>query len=94
LFEHAQGISKIENMQGKPDLADNTQQGVASGSTMAVISVIERLVNDMQSEYGNKVSCIITGGGAQQVLQLLELDFEFDPHLVLQGLVWVAKESL
>jgi len=94
LVEHAQGISGIENIQGKSEFADNTQQGVASGSTMAVVSLVDRLVNDMQAEYGNEVSCVITGGGAQQVLQLLELDFEFDPHLVLQGLAWVAKERL
>ena len=94
LVEHAQGISEIENIQGKSELANNTQQGVASGSTMAVVSLVDRLVNDMQAEYSNKVSCVITGGGAQQVLQLLEFDFEFDSNLVLQGLAWVAKESL
>jgi len=94
LVEHAQGISEIENIQGNSELANNTQQGVASGSTMAVVSLVNRLVNDMQTEYGNKVSCVITGGGAQQVSHLLELDFEFDPHLVLQGIAWVAKENL
>ncbi len=94
LFNSTHGISEAENFQGEKSMADNTQQAVASGTTMAVVSLIERTIGDMQLEYGKNISCIMSGGGAQEVLQLLKSDFIYEPCLVLHGLMLAAKENL
>ena len=60
---------------------------------MSVVTLIDRLVNDMHEKYDG-LSCIITGGDAQRILDLLAADFELDPYLVLKGLVLVAGDRV
>lgn len=94
LLERASGISKIKHMMGNEQLADNTQQGIASGTTMAIVALIDRMVKNMQKDLDSNLACIITGGGAKNILHLLGSHFEYDPHLVLHGLKWTGKDKI
>ena len=94
LLERASGISEIKTMQGKDQLANNTQQGIASGTTMAVVAMVDRVVKNMQKDFDTNLACIITGGSAMNILHLTESQFEHDPHLVLHGLAWTGKQKI
>lgn len=92
LLERTSGISDIKNLQGDDQLANNTQQGIASGTTMAMVSLIDRVVKNMQKNIDSRLACIITGGGAKNIINLLESQFEYDPHMVLLGLARIGKQ--
>lgn len=94
LLERTSGISEIKHMQGNDQLANNTQQGIASGTTMAMVALVDRVVQNMQKNIDASLTCIITGGGANNILHLLESQFDHDPHLVLHGLAWTGKERI
>ncbi len=93
LAQQAHMLPEPQNIYGKPEFADNTQQGVVSGCMMAIVTLIDRMVSDMSGEYGDTLKCIITGGGAHKVIDLLASKFELDPDLVLYGLAFMTEEG-
>ncbi len=93
LTQQTSRIPKEINCNGEFGFADNTQQGVASGCTIAVILLIEHFVESMRNQYGENFICVITGGEAENLLKLPEFQYHFEPHLVLQGLVLFAEDN-
>jgi len=71
-------------------LADNTAQAVRNGCTLAIAALIDRSAAAMKSEMQDGLTCVITGGGAGEILPLLQTGFVHDPQLVLEGLAVMA----
>ena len=74
--------------------ATNTATGVEIGSLYAVVSYIERVVSDMQKVMGTELSCVLTGGDAEEVQPLLSVALENNPVLVLQGLALAIQREM
>ncbi len=71
--------------------ANTTEEAIYTGCVSAVGGGIEFVVNKMIEEYEKFNQIIFTGGGAEQMRQLLNLQIEIDKTLVLDGLGIVAK---
>ncbi|MAJ91047.1 MAG: hypothetical protein CMF40_02540 [Legionellales bacterium] len=76
------------------DYASNTQAAVNNGVFLALVSAIERIVNKFSVESGVMPKCIISGGNAELIEPLLEYQFEFEPNLVLRGLLIAHNTSI
>ena len=58
------------------------------------MSIIDRVVNKLSTELGGMPKCIISGGNASLVKPLLEHRFEYEPNLVLRGLLIAHNTSI
>lgn len=74
-------------------LARTTEQGIASGCTLAVVSLIEHMAKELRESIAGNLCYIITGGGAENIKTMLPEDFLYEPHLVLEGLAESAGEN-
>ena len=83
-------IPYIEDTQATMNLAGNTNQAVVNGCTLAVVSMIEHVLQDLQREHDGKLKCLITGGDSENIMNLLTEKFIHEPCLVLEGLALIA----
>ena len=90
LYQSASGIPADDGAGFVHGLADNTAQGVITGCTLAVVALIDRAVTAIREKADDKLTCVITGGGAEQIRPLLQTGFVHDPLLVLSGLAVIA----
>lgn len=72
--------------------AKTTQDGIYAGCLSAVVGGIEYIVNSMQETYDRFDQLVITGGNAEHLMSMLNIDFKHEPTLVLDGLLVVAKK--
>ena len=87
LYQNACGIPASGTGRVVRGLAHNTSQGVITGCTMAVVALIDRIVKLLRKKKGTgRLTCIITGGAAQEIRPLLASRFIHEPLLVLEGL--------
>ena len=55
---------------------------------------IEKVLNEFRSQLGDEIRILMTGGWADTLAPLMDLDAAVYPDLVLQGIQFVAgKES-
>lgn len=93
LYAGAQGVqeSSAESMHNGL-LASDTAGAVEGGSLYAVVAFIDRVCTDMEKELDEPVTCLLTGGDAENILPLLAVEVEHEPMLVLEGLALVAEQ--
>lgn len=72
-------------------LGDDTESGVSGGTLYAAAAFIERVIHDLRREMGTELICVLTGGDAERTQELLELEAEYIPDLVLRGLALLAN---
>ena len=70
----------------------NTDSCIANGVMLAIKSLIEAACRNFSKEYGSAARCILTGGNAEQVMKGLDMEFEYEPHLVLKGIAVLIGE--
>ena len=73
---------------------NDTKTAVNNGAFLALVSSIDRVVNDFKKDLGSLPKCIISGGNAKLIEPLLEYKFEYEPNLVLQGLLITHNTSI
>jgi len=93
LFQQTHGIPEPGNVEVNEGFTNNTAQGVVTGCSMAIVALIDRIVHDMRSKFDEKLVCVITGGDAGNIINLLSVEFIHEPHLVLHGLVLMAEKN-
>jgi len=95
LYSNADGVTESAEVETPAGMlfASNTATGVEVGSMYAVVAYIERVVTDMNRELGDKLSCVLTGGDAEEVQPLLSVAVEYNPVLVLQGLALAIQRD-
>ena len=87
LYQDASGIPAPGTGRVVQGLAHNTSQGVITGCTLAIVALIDRIVNTLRKEKRTgRFTCIITGGAAKEIRPLLASRFIHEPLLVLEGL--------
>lgn len=65
----------------------STKSAVYCGTLYAAIKAIDAIVSDMKKELGDDVSCVITGGDAEQILALLQQPTCYEQDWVFQGML-------
>jgi type III pantothenate kinase len=74
------------------ELADNTADAVESGTWWAAVALTERFFARATVRFGATPALILTGGGAQDLANLVTLPHRIDGDLVLRGLAQFAEE--
>lgn len=89
------GIPANDQAQVVRGLAVNTGEGVMTGCTMAIVTLIEHTVDSLKDVVTGDLVCVITGGGAGNILPWLHGRCRYEPLLVLEGLniVMAGKEE-
>ncbi len=84
LLVDTRGIREIEG-DSRILLAASTGAAVAAGTAYALVALVDRVVYEMQTELGQAVTCVMTGGDAPLLRPLLSVTSEWHPDLVLRG---------
>ncbi len=93
LNRHTHGIKAGPDESSALTPGRSTGECLGNGARLAVIALIERAVRDAGEEYDCDFRCIITGGGANLFLETLALPFEYEPELVLNGIMIVSGDG-
>ena len=72
--------------------AKNTHCGVYNGALSAACGAIEHSVRALRSS-GQRPKLVLTGGDASRILKQVQGKFIHRPHLVLQGLAYMAQNK-
>ena len=86
LLADTRGIREIEG-DSRILLATGTGAAVAAGTAYALVTLVDRVVFEMQTELGEAVTCVMTGGDAPLLRPLLSVTSEWHPDLVLRGVL-------
>lgn len=71
--------------------ADNTRDAIERGCRLALASLVDRCIADLDEMLGATPRLLLTGGAAGEVQPLLKCPCTLDPDLVLRGLVVVSS---
>ena len=93
LYQNASGISAAGKGRVLRGLAKDTHQGVLTGCTVAIVALIDRIVNILKKDVTGKLTCVITGGAAKEIMPLLATRFIHEPLLVLEGLAVMFEDK-
>ncbi|MEY4760678.1 MAG: hypothetical protein RLZZ200_534 [Pseudomonadota bacterium] len=74
----------------KSGLGRDTATALQRGACVATAALVERAARDARREHGADCAVFVTGGGAAEVLSLLDIDVRRCPDLVLRGLAVLA----
>jgi type III pantothenate kinase len=88
----AGGTANIQTRPGKRGgFSCNTVDAVESGLACALAGAANRAYRDIQEATGQAPACLMTGGDAKWMEQLLDYPAKLEPDLVLKGLALIAK---
>lgn len=73
-------------------LARDTRSAVSGGTLYAAVAFMQHVAGELRANLG-EARCYLTGGDAGRLQPLLSADFEWQPRLVLEGMVTMMKES-
>lgn len=71
----------------------NTSDAVETGIVSALVGAIEAQRDRLQAQVGAEAAILLTGGDAALIKPHLRVPVTLVEDLVLEGLLWVAKES-
>ncbi len=74
-------------------LAVNTHGAIQAGTLYMVTASLERIVDDLNEQFNNRIRFIITGGDAALVMPLLPSFIAHYPDIVLKGLGYYARQG-
>lgn len=90
LSRETHGIQVDRNNQSSLGFGRSTTECITNGANCAIVSLVERMAGQLESEQGSKLCRIITGGYAAYINDLIMPAFDLEPHLVLNGLKLIA----
>ncbi|MFC1748972.1 type III pantothenate kinase [Pseudomonadota bacterium] len=88
-IEHNQNASQ---MNAVDFLGASTEEGISKGTLNAVAGAIERVVSKIKADMNMPITCVVTGGDAALIKGELGSDYQYEPNLVLQGLLALIAE--
>lgn len=75
------------------DFPQNTNDAIQSGVIQCLVGAIERMYNLLSLQQGHPVeTCIMSGGGASNLLPFIKIPVTIVEDLVLEGLVIIAND--
>ncbi|WJW75121.1 type III pantothenate kinase [Thiohalobacter sp. IOR34] len=98
LVEGTEGIGELPALdQTEPPqtlLASDTGQAIIAGTLYAAVATLDRILGDLRAELGGRLRCLLTGGDAEQLRELLSVPTRHEPRLVLKGLARLVDAEL
>jgi type III pantothenate kinase len=73
-------------------LATDTETAMAAGGVIAVAALVEQIQREVESEYGDAVDLVLTGGDASILHKALRVESRIENNLVLQGVIEIIKQ--
>jgi type III pantothenate kinase len=92
LYEQTARVTTAEDLLGG-ELGRDTAGCAAAGTLNAIIGLIERGLRCASEHLARRPVCLISGGDGELIHQHLDDQFEYDPHIVLKGLLAYAKSA-
>ncbi|MCG6935347.1 MAG: type III pantothenate kinase [Proteobacteria bacterium] len=83
----------IESVKPDTSPGNSTVSCIQHGILMAVCSLIEASLSQLEKRRGETVQCIMTGGDHQLIAAGLNIPSYAEPLLVLQGLARIARST-
>jgi len=74
-------------------IGKTTSECVNSGISYGLVGAVERIVKEMQKHIKKQCAVIVTGGGAEALSSMMNIEFRLEPRLVLLGLAQIAQVS-
>ncbi len=93
LVNSTEQINVDVNNQVSLEYAKDTRAAINNGAFLAAVSMIDYVLDKFSNELKCKPKCIISGGMAELVKPLLSYPFEYEPNLVLTGLLVLHEAS-
>lgn len=72
-------------------IGKTTIECVNSGIDYGLAGAVERIVREIKEEVDPAVNTVLTGGGGQAIIEKTELNAQYEPDLVLRGLLKIAE---
>ena len=72
----------------------NTEQAMRCGTASALVGGAQHLVNRYRQTHGPATLIVLSGGDGTRLAQHLPPPIEVVPHLVLNGLVLIARKAI
>lgn len=74
-------------------LGHGTREGVTGGAERLLATAMDRIAADIQADSDEAVNFIVTGGDAERLLSHMNTTVQYEPLLVLQGLVIMSDRE-
>jgi type III pantothenate kinase len=75
-------------------LGSSTDSAVSGGVLYAAVAFVDRVFSDLQAEFDERITLLVSGGDAKRIMPLLSHRPRYDEHLVLRGLAVYAEETV
>ena len=93
LQQNADAITTLQEQKIDSYFATNTQQGVHAGTVLAIAASVDKMIEKLQQQTNEAVTCVLSGGDANQIKPFLSGSIQHVPDLVLKGLYLWGKEN-
>ncbi len=87
-------IAQIDTSESADLFGTDTASAVAGASLHAAAALVERVLADVFRRVGEEPRLVLTGSGASRLSQALNVSYDFEPDLVVQGLARVAQNTI
>lgn len=74
-------------------LGRSTNDAVAYGTMLGNAAAIDRAIGTVANSLGDRLTVVLTGGGAAALEPWLETEVSLRPHFILEGLAYIASAS-
>ncbi len=92
LFSSAAKLSMVNLDVPKKVIGKDTTTCIQSGSLYGSVSMIEGMVKRIEREIG-PVKVVLTGGFADVIKDILELEYVYEPNLLIEGLIILYNKN-
>ena len=87
-------LPQIEKIEGTVKLiGKNTVENLQSGAVIGQACAVEGFIRRIEKELGQKISVIVTGGHAPDILPYCQFECVHEPALLLEGLLALGAQS-
>lgn len=93
LTNNANNLNEVAEDSNFKTLAINTQSAIQAGTLYTVTASLERVIDDLNQQFDDRIRFIITGGDAEILMPLLPTSIVYYPDIVLKGLAYYARQD-
>ena len=88
---HFSDFRSPDEVRNQVLLANDTASAILGGTLYMAAAYINQVISDLNRQLETQFRIIVTGGEASQIKNLIDVDYEWIPDLVLQGMVFVEE---
>ena len=86
LFNDAEKLDEVPINKPRSVIGNSTLTCIQSGMVYGTVSMIEGMISRIEEKIG-KCKVLLTGGNALYIKDVLAIDFEYNPDLLIEGLI-------